>query len=62
MTEQRALAPAVAWLREWWATLRYGSFLAKSGRTLRRNLHDDLSEYVEVERPSQASSFRGDRA
>ena len=42
------------WLHEWWVTIRYGSRLTKAGRALQRNMHDDLSEYVEVGRPSKA--------
>lgn len=43
-----AAKEAQTWLREWYVTLRYGSRLTKAGRTLRRNLRDDRSEYVEV--------------
>lgn len=53
-------APVRTWLRAWWVTLRYGSRFTKAGRTLRRNMRDDLSEYVEVERPRVTPPGSGD--
>jgi hypothetical protein len=44
-----------AWCRSWWVTLRHGSPLTKSGRTLRRHLRDDFDAYVEVDPPRHAA-------
>ena len=39
------------WCREWWITFCHGSRLTRAGRVLRRNMQDDLTEYIEVGRP-----------
>ena len=45
------------WVHSWWITLRHGTRLTRSGRTLLRALADPLTEYVEVERPSHEEFF-----
>ena len=42
----------LAWLHDWYITIRYASPLTKEGRALRRAIDgDDSAEWVEVPRP-----------